>query len=132
MRYREPLRCRRAWGPWRHNLRPLKRTFTILVWFAVSAGLAAFFAWLISAHLAPRPFASAFWSCLIWTVLANLLFVTFNVLEGAFICLICVVTAGFAIPLGPRLGVPALPYIALAAFIGGFASSRVLYTKFST
>ncbi|MFZ4766437.1 MAG: hypothetical protein ACOYMN_15915 [Roseimicrobium sp.] len=64
------------------------------------------------------------------SILANLLFAIFNALEGAWICLVCLLTATITIPFGPRLGVPELPYIALAAFIAGFASSRILYAKF--
>jgi hypothetical protein len=107
----------------------MNRTVTRLLWCVVSLGLAAFSAWLISTHLAPRPFASAFWPCLICTVLANILFFTFNVLEGAVVFLVCLLVAVCTIPIGARLGAPALGYIALAACIAGFVSSRILYTK---
>lgn len=89
--------------------------------------------WLISAHLAPRPFASAFWPCLIGSLLASLVYLTLNILEGGCICAICLAVA--------FLGVGALAkfhpfaatyiYIAPAAILTGFASTRgALYPKF--
>jgi hypothetical protein len=112
---------------WYHRPPSMKRALLFLLWFVVSLALAALSAWIISTHFAPRPFVSAFWMCLLWTVLANLLFFTFDVLEGAVIFLPCLLVAVCTIPMGSRLGLPALPYIALTALSAGFLSSRILY-----
>ncbi len=59
--------------------------------------MAGFFAWLISAHLAPRTFASAWWACFIGSVFASVVFVTFNLVEGGCIGVVCPATGIIAV-----------------------------------
>jgi len=108
----------------------MKRIFTLLLWAAASAVLAGVCAWLISTQLVPRSFTSVFVPCLIGTVLATVLFVTFNVIEAAIQCAIYLVLAVFSIPIAAHFQAPAFPYVAAASFISGYAASRILRTSF--
>jgi hypothetical protein len=112
--------------PFRHTV---NRTFKILLSLVVPIGLAAFSAWLISSHLAPRPFATAFWPCLGCTVFMSAVLITFTVVEAVIACGILFLVGLVGTPsLARRLSAPALPYVAASALVAGFASSRVLRT----
>jgi hypothetical protein len=103
-----------------------KRTISILGWLAVSLVIAVFCGWLISAHLAPRSFASAFWPCLAGIVAGSLVFVLYNGIEAGFIGCMFLALALVCIPIARRVHKPALPYLLAAAVLGGFTSSRFL------
>jgi hypothetical protein len=103
-----------------------KRTFKVLVWFAVSLTLAALCGWLIASHLAPRSFAGAFWPCLAGIVAGSLVLVFYNLIEAAYIGCMFLVLALVFIPVSRKVHKPALPYLLAAAVLGGFTSSRVL------
>jgi hypothetical protein len=107
---------------------PVQRTFKVLLWLAVSFALAAVCAWLISAHLAPRSFASAFWPCLACIVAGSLVLVIYNIIEAAYIGCLFLVVAFVFIPVSRKLHQPPLRYLLAAAVLGGFTSSRILRT----
>ena len=102
----------------------------IFLWAAVLLGLVAFSGWLISAHLAPRPFASAFWPCLVSSLLGTVLFVTLNIVEGGCICIICLALSLLSISVVAKFHTPPVgSYIATTAILTGFASTRILHAK---
>ena len=105
-----------------------------LRWLAILLCMAGFFAWLISAHLAPRPFASAWWPCLIGGVIASVVFVTLNLLEGGCIGLVCLTTGIIGVGALSKFHPAAAEgyyYILPAALLTGFVATRgVFYPKF--
>ncbi|MHB1082890.1 MAG: hypothetical protein ACYC67_26075 [Prosthecobacter sp.] len=105
-----------------------------LRWLAILLSLAGFFAWLISAHLAPRPFASAWWPCLIGSVIASVFLVTLNLIEGGCIGVVCLVTGIIAVGAFSKLhpeAVAAYYYILPAVFLTGFVATRgIFYDEF--
>jgi len=105
-----------------------------LRWLAILLSLAGFFAWLISAHLAPCPFASVWWPCLIGGVIASVVFVTLNLLEGGCIGLVCLITGIIGVGAFAKFHPAAATgyyYILPAALLAGFVATRgVFYPKF--
>ena len=104
-----------------------------LRWLAILISLASLSAWLISAHLAHRPFISAWWPCLIGSLIASVLFVTLNLLEGGCIGLISLSTSLLAIGALSKFHLVSADYyyIIPAAFLTGFVATRgILYPKF--
>ncbi len=114
-----------------NQLSPLLRFFR---WLALLLSLACLSAWLISAHLGHRPFISTLWPCLIGSMLASVLFVTLNLLEGGCIGLICLTTSILAVGALSKFQLFTATdyyYILPAAFFTGFVSTRgILYPKF--
>jgi len=112
----------------------MKRPVLILRWLVILLLLVGFFAWLISAQLAPRPFASAFWPCLIGSLLASAFFVTLNLLEGGCIGLICLLTGLLCVGVLAKFhpfAAAGYYYIVPAAMVAGFAATRgIFYPKF--
>lgn len=77
----------------------MKHARTLLCWvrwLAILLGMSGVFAWLISAHLAPRPFASVWLPCLIGSVIASVFLVTLNLIEGGCAGVILLVLGLFA------------------------------------
>ena len=105
-----------------------------LRWLAILLPLVGFSAWLISAHLAPRPFASAFWPCLVGSLLASAFFLTLNILEGGCIGVICLTTCLVGVHVLGRFhpfAAAGYTYIVPAAMLTGFVATRgILYPKF--
>lgn len=103
-------------------------------WLAILLSMAGFFAWLISAHLAPRPFASVWWPCLIGGVIASVIFVTFNLIEGGCIGVIFLLLGLLAVGVLSKHHPAAAAgyyYIIPAALLTGFVATRgVFYPKF--
>ena len=104
-----------------------------LRWLAILLSLASLSAWLISAQLAHRPFSSAWWPCLIGSLIASVLFVTLNLLEGGCIGLMvlptCLLVVGACVKF--HLATTDYYYILPAAFLTGFVATRgILYPKF--
>ena len=115
----------------------MKHLGTLLVWLrwlAILLSMAGFFTWLISAHLAPRPFASVWWPCLIGSVIASVVFVTLNLLEGGCIGLVCLTTGIIGVGAVAKFHPAAAAgyyYILPAALLSGFVATRgVFYPKF--
>ena len=112
----------------------MRRLVLIFRWLAISLPLAGFFAWLISSHLAPRPVASAFWPCLVGSLLASVFFLTLNILEGGCIGIICLTTGLAGVGVLAKFHPFAAAgyfYIVPAALLTGLAATRgLLYPKF--
>lgn len=105
-----------------------------LRWLAILLSMAGFFAWLISAQLAPRTFASAWWPCLIGSVIASVIFVTLNLIEGGCIGVIFLLLGLLAVGVLSK-HLPAVVagycYIIPAALLTGFVSTRgIFYPNF--
>lgn len=105
-----------------------------LRWLAILLSLAGFFAWLISAHLAPRPFASAWWPCLIGSVIASVFLVTLNLIEGGCVGVILLVLGLLAVGVFAKnhpAEAAGCYYIIPAAILTGFVATRgIFYPKF--
>lgn len=105
-----------------------------LRWLAILLSMAGFFAWLISAHLAPRPFASVWWPCFIGSVIASVFLVTQNVIEGGCVGVILLVLGLLAVGVLSKNHPAAAAgyyYIIPAALLTGFVATRgVFYPKF--
>ena len=108
--------------------------FCWLRWLAILLCMSGLFAWLISAHLAPRPFASVWWPCLIGGVIASVLLVTLNLIEGGCAGVILLVLGLLAAGvLSKHLPAEAAGYyyILPAAILTGFVATRgVFYPRF--
>lgn len=105
-----------------------------LRWLAILLCMSGFFAWLISAHLAPRPFASVWWPCVIGSVIASVLLVTQNLIEGGCVGVILLVL-GFLVTGALSKHLPAEAagyyYILPAAILTGFVATRgILFNRF--
>ncbi len=115
-------------------MKHLGRVFRLVRWLVILLSLAGFFAWLISAHLAPRPFASVWWPCLIGGVIASVVFVTLNLIEGGCIGVVCLATGIIAVGAFSKLHPAAAAgyyYIIPAALLTGFVATRgIFYPKF--
>ncbi len=115
-------------------MKHLGRLFRLVRWLAILLTLAGFFAWLISAHLAPRAFASAWWPCFIGSVIASVLLVTQNLIEGGCVGVIFLVLGFLAIGvLSKHLPAEAAGYyyILPAALLTGFVATRgILHDRF--
>ncbi|MFZ2277790.1 MAG: hypothetical protein WAW39_08320 [Prosthecobacter sp.] len=105
-----------------------------LRWLAILLSMAGFFAWLISSHLAPRPFASVWWPCLIGSVIASVIFVTFNLIEGGCIGVIFLLLGFIAIGAFSKFHPAAAAgyyYVIPAALLTGFVATRdIFYSRF--
>ena len=105
-----------------------------LRWLAILLSMVLCSTWLISAHLAHRHFISAWWPCLIGSLIASVLFVTLNLLEGGCIGLMvlptCLLVVGACVKF-QFYGAADYYYIIPAAFLTGFVATRgILYPKF--
>ena len=112
----------------------MKHAGSLLRYLAILLSLAGFSAWLISAHLAPGPFASAWWPCLIGSLIASVVFVTLNLVEGGCIGLICLITILLGVGVFAKFHPSAAAgyyYIIPAALLTGFVATRgIFYPKF--
>jgi|GEM_PF-2496702 len=115
-------------------MKHISRVFRLVRWLAILLSMAGFFAWLISAHLAPRPFASVWWPCVIGSVIASVLLVTQNLIEGGCVGLIFLVL-GFLVTGALSKHLPAEAagyyYILPAAMLTGYVATRgILFDRF--
>lgn len=101
-----------------------------LRWLAILLCMSGFFAWLISAHLAPRPFASVWWPCLIGSVTASVFLVTQNLIEGGCVGVILLVlgllAAGVLAKNHPAEAA-GYYYILPSAILTGFVATRGVF-----
>lgn len=101
-----------------------------LRWLAILLSLAGFFAWLISSHLSPHPFASVWWPCLIGGVIASVFLVTQNVIEGGCVGVVLLVLGLLVVGVFEKNHPAAAEgyyYILPAAILTGFVATRGVF-----